>query len=337
MHASRYNILADGPKGETLLFNTANSAFATLDAQAFDKYRDPQAAPDSALVADLADAGFLTEATPQEELALQRHRFDTARADHSTLNLAFGMTYACNYRCPYCYEQGILNGGRMSDETVEDICAFVEESYERTRFSMLWVEWYGGDPSLALDRVEELSTRLIAFCDEREIAYDAVILTNCLLIDQEAVDMLKRCRVSEAYLTIDGPEEIHNRRRVAADGSNSYAKNIEAARMFRDAGIRVSAGMNVDKNTAPLYPALRDRLRDELDIDLTMNRLCDYGDFYGTRDFKAPEFDLITHEEFSRLRHELFEEDGFSAQSIRGLLRPVPRFCRGQEPTPPRP
>ncbi len=330
MHASRYNIVADGPHDEKLLYNTANAAFASLDAEAFEVYAHPNAASSSSILTELIEYGFLTHISPSEELAIQQQRFDAARADHAVFSIAFGMTYACNYRCPYCYEQGLQGDGRMSDETIEDICAFVEECYERNAFTSLWVEWYGGDPSLALDRVEELSRRLIAWCDEHGIDYDAMILTNCLLIDRNAVDMLKSCRVSEALLTIDGPEEVHNRRRVAADGSNSYAKNIEAARLFREAGIRVSAGMNVDRNTIALYPALRDRLREELNIDLSMNRLCDYGGFYGTRNFKAPEFDLLTHEEFCQLRHDQFVQDGFSAGTLRAMLRPVSRFCRGQ-------
>ena len=330
LRTSRYNVLVEND-GETLLFNTASGTFAALDEAAAGSYH--AAAWDDApkLAAELTSAGFLTEMTPEQELAAVRARFEAQRHDHSSLTLVLAPTYACNYRCPYCYEQGNnAIKGVMDDRVMDGIMDFIEARFAEHAFSSLSVQWYGGDPSLALNVVESLSEDMIAFCDEHGIAYDAFILTNCNLIDEVAVQMLVRCRVNGALLTIDGFEKTHNKRRVAADGSNSFERVIAAARLFTANGIRVNAIMNVDRVNWPEYHDLREALRRDVGIELSCGRLSDCGHFYGTRDFKKPEFDLLEPEEFARLEHEEFATHGFDAATIRELLSAPTHFCGGQ-------
>lgn len=330
LNISRYNVLTNGDKPEErLLFNTASGAFAALDAQAAKAYETGCWGEE--LGSRFSDAGFLTERTPQDELAALQQKFEAQRHDHRTLTLSLAPTYACNYRCPYCYEQGVTSvPGIMDDRVIDGILDFVEARYSEHAFENLSVQWYGGDPSLALDVVEDLSEDMLAFCGEHAIAYSAMILTNCNLIDEPAVQMLAHCKVSSALLTIDGFEETHNKRRVAADGSNSFEKVIAAARLFKAYGIQVNAVMNVDKVNWPEYHDLRDALGTDPGIELSCSRLSDCGHFYGTRDFKKPEFDLFAPEEFARLEHDEFAQSAYSAAGLKELLSAPPRFCSGQ-------
>lgn len=334
MHASRYNTVVFTDTGEQLLYNAATGAFAVLGTEAWRVYQDPDGTTDAAgreMIEQLASAGFLTEDSPTAELGCVQDIFDAQRCNDSVLELVIAPTYACNFRCPYCYEQGHnAIPGVMSAEVIDALCDFVVKRWKAIGFSGLNVQWYGGDPSLALGCVEEISRRLMAFCDSHDIAYGAMMLTNCNLIDDEAVETLVRCRISETFITVDGPEEIHNARRVAADGSNSFQKQIEAARLCLAAGIRVRANMNTDRVNLPHYAELAAYLAEELGVELTTTMLCDYGRFFGTRDFKRPAFDLFTHEEYAHLNHDAFVERGFTADEIRAMLMPVPRFCRGQ-------
>jgi uncharacterized protein len=218
----------------------------------------------------------------------------------------------------------------MSPEVRDALMRFVEARGAETGFSRLSVQWYGGDPSLALDVVEDLSQRLIDWCGLHGVEYSAMMLTNCNLIDEAAADMLARMRVGEVFVTIDGFEETHNKRRVSAAGLNSYERNIEAVRLFTERGITVTAAMNVDRVNWPEFYPLHDMLRDEFGVELMPARLCDYGHFFGTRDFTAPAFDLLTHEEFSQLSFEAHVRNGLDADGVRALLAPAPRFCNGQ-------
>ncbi len=329
LHRSRYTFDCQEPDGKWLFYNTANGAFALADDTVHATLEHPDEA--DRIARELAGASFLTELSSDEELAMQREIFDAQRADQDELTLVLAPTYACNYRCPYCYEQGHNSiKGIMDEDVIDAVCEFSADRYEGHAFTKLSVQWYGGDPSLALDVVEDLSTRLIAWCDDHDVEYSAMMLTNCNLIDEAAVEMLVRCKVEDVLITIDGLEDTHNARRVAANGSNSFERNVNAARMFVEHGVQVMVNMNADKVNWPEYPKLRQMMRDELGIDVTFGRLCDYGHFFGTRDFKRPEFDLFDHEEFCKLRHDSFAQDPINAATMRAMLSPVPRFCGGQ-------
>lgn len=329
MHASRYNthVRVDD---EHLLYNSSTGAFGVLDSVAWKSYESPRKGDDT-LVTQLIDAGFLTESSPEEELALIQTGFDAQRADESVFELVIAPTYACNFRCPYCYEQGHnAISGIMNDDVIDALCAFAADRWKATHFTQMNVQWYGGDPSLALSCVEQISKRLIDLCDEHDVLYSAMILSNCNLIDKAAVDLFTRCRISELFITVDGPEELHNARRVAADGSNSFQKQLAAARLCIEAGIQVRANMNADKVNLAHYPEIAAYLYENLGVQLTTSVLCDYGHFFGTRNFAKPAFDLFTHEEYAHLNHDAFVKHGFTAQQIRAMLTPHDRFCRGQ-------
>lgn len=335
MRQSRYAVQAMGSHGEFLLYSTSTGAFVQLDEHAQQVWQDAGKAGASgeaeAAAAELSRVGLLTELSAEDELALQQKAFDVQRADTSKLTLSFIPTYVCNFRCPYCYEIGHNKvQGKMDGAMIDAICEFVDWKHAQDQFGSLSVQWYGGDPSLALDVVEELSGRLIAWCESAGVDYDAMMLTNANVIDDAAADLIAQCRISSVFLTIDGPEEVHNKRRVAANGSNSYQQTLKAARLFQDRGIQISANMNADKVNLPLYNDLQRELYAEAGIVLSAGKLNDYGHFFGEAPFCSPDFDLYMHEEFFEAQFKEFEKLPHDAAELRERLRPIERFCSGQ-------
>lgn len=329
MRRSRYTVEVAGNGGGHLLYNVANGAFAKLDDEAYAVWNE--GACTGAFSEELAVRGFLTDLGADEELARQRALFDSQRADTSGLTLSIIPTYVCNFRCPYCYELGHNKvKGKMDGRVMDAVMSFVRDKFEQDRFGTLSVQWYGGDPSLALDEVAELSGRLIAWAEDNGVAYDALMLTNANVIGEAEAQLIARCRISSVLLTIDGPEQVHNKRRVAANGSNSYERTIEAARFLRANGIALSATMNVDKTNIGYYDALRTKLLEEEGIALTMAKLNDYGHFFGEAPFCAPDFDLFAHEDYFRAQFDEFARYDHYAEEMREILRPIRRFCTGQ-------
>ena len=330
MRHSRYTVEACGPGGEHVLYNVANGAFVELDEATWNAWTTGDDLPVEA-ARTLADLGLTTELSADEELARQRALFDAERTDASTLTLSFVPTYVCNFRCPYCYELGHNKIKGFMDERVMDaIMDFVEFKYVQDRFETLSVQWYGGDPSLALEQVAELSDRLIGWAEDNGVAYEALMLTNANVIDEAKAQLIADCRIKGVFLTIDGPEEVHNKRRVAANGSNSYERTIEAARLFRKHGINLMATMNTDKVNIAHYEKLRAKLLAEEGIALTTSKLNDYGHFFGEAPFCKPEFDLFTHEDYFRAQFAEFDKRTHEPGELREMWRPIGRFCSGQ-------
>lgn len=328
MNSSRYNVVTGGPNGETLVLNAATGAFAALSGKARERFLAGEC-PDRALV----EQGFFTEQNPSEELRAQQEAFQQARTNTDELAITIAPTYACNFKCPYCYEAHHSTSKRkMPPEVLDSIYDLVTSTYEKQPYGTLVIEWYGGDPSLCLDIVRDFSARLIAFCDENCIAYDAIMLTNCNLIDEAAVQLLKNARVNDVLVTLDGLEEEHNKRRVSATGSNSFERNLEAIRLLTAAGIHVSVNSNIDKVNIKDLPRLRKFMRDEFGAEVSTEQLNDYGHFFGEGGFAYPDFDLFTHEEYAHAIHDEQKASGLlTADYLRAILRPVPSFCRGQQ------
>ena len=328
MRQSRYNITVDYEGGEHLVFNTANGAFATLSDAGFAAYE----AADAGAFPALAEAGFLTKLSAEEELAAQQRLFDNQRYRHDTLTICVVPTYVCNYRCPYCYEEGHNKiSGFMDERVINALAAFIEGRYEANPFSRLEVQWYGGEPSLCLDVVKAATDKMRGFCETVGAAYDAMMLSNCYAVDDEAAQLIASCGISFMYMTVDGPAEHHDKRRIHASGKGTFDRTIAAARALHAYGVKTAGTMNVDKTIMPLFPEFSEQLLAEEGIELTPGQLNDYGHCYGTGTFCKPEFDLFNHEEFARARYELCDKGKRSAGELREMLSPQTHFCSGQK------
>jgi uncharacterized protein len=172
-------------------------------------------------------------------LKFESHR---ARFDASSLGLVVAPTLACNMACTYCYESS--RSGRMTAETRDAVVGFIEKQAQGLK--ELSLSWYGGEPLLAMDIVEELTTRVLPVCEQHDIKYSSMVITNGYLLDRPMVDRLRQLKIYGAQVTLDGPAAIHNRKRPLVNGRPSFdtiVQNLVYATTRLGIGIRV----NIDK------------------------------------------------------------------------------------------
>ena len=131
-------------------------------------------------------------------------------------------TMGCNFDCPYCFENH--GRGKMKPAVQDDIVALAERMFEASGSKKIHVSWFGGEPLLAPGVIESLSERLMALTRERGGSYEASIITNGYLLTQEIVDMLERCNVRTAQITIDGLGATHDATRRLANGGPTFER-----------------------------------------------------------------------------------------------------------------
>lgn len=129
-------------------------------------------------------------------------------------------TMGCNFDCPYCFENHKM--GKMSQKTQDDVVALAERMLAVSQKKALSITWFGGEPLLAPDVIEALSGRLMALCDEKGAEYSAGIITNGYLLTQENADLLAKCKVKSAQITLDGVGEAHDKTRHLAGGGATF-------------------------------------------------------------------------------------------------------------------
>ncbi len=246
---SEFNIIVtEFSDGRLLIFNSLRCTFGIMDGFTKELYEKIESISMDALqnqkerdaVSVMSENGFIVPLDFDEktyiEIENQRMKFDK-----SALVLTIAPTLECNMACPYCYET--KRSGPMSEEIQEALFLFVEKELNNPGTINLHVTWYGGEPLLAVDLIQSLSSRFIELCKKKEVKYSASIVTNGVLLNRETALILQDCKVTKAQITIDGMPEYHNKRRVLKDGSESFERivdNVESAKDLLEIAIRVN-------------------------------------------------------------------------------------------------
>ena len=134
------------------------------------------------------------------------------------LRLILLPTEQCNFRCVYCYER--FRREKMTAKTQAAIVKYIEDNIHK--YNGLILNWFGGEPTEAMDVIENLSVKLIDVCKKNKKAYNAGITTNGYNLTYEIFKKLKKLHVTDYQVTIDGLASIHNAQRVMADGAPTF-------------------------------------------------------------------------------------------------------------------
>ena len=164
------------------------------------------------------------------------------RSNSNSINLTICPTLACNFDCPYCFENH--TSGKMSEDIQDKIVKLVEQIIDTTKSKNLKITWYGGEPLLGIDIIDKMSQKLIALTNEKQVNYSASIITNGYLLTQNKVDILFKNKVLFYQITLDGLEEAHNATRHLANGDPTFDVIIENLRNLHIPG-KISIRHNI--------------------------------------------------------------------------------------------
>lgn len=128
-------------------------------------------------------------------------------------------TEQCNFRCTYCYEDFKL--GRMSNGTVNGIKALIDQRISELK--NLHLSWFGGEPLVAKDIVLEISSYAAKLAERHpSVNYFSSMTTNAYLLTPKVFTDLVSVGVNHFQITLDGPDVIHNQRRLRANGDGTF-------------------------------------------------------------------------------------------------------------------
>lgn len=266
---SKYNHLVKIPdENAYVLYNFRTGAFLKLDEfqkAVFDNA--PDMPEHSKAVKTFLKGGFVVS---YDELRHMRTEAFVAGGQSKVLGLSICPTLACNFSCPYCFEQA--RGGRMSRKIQDAVVDFARENLEKFELDCLSVQWFGGEPLLCPDIIENLSARLMEVCQSLDVDYYAKIFTNGWFLTKENAAILERAKVYSMQITLDGPTpETNDNLRRSRDGNSSFRRIMENLKNLRPFAAKLPEGLplppetvlpriqircNVNKTNAHLYDEL---------------------------------------------------------------------------------
>lgn len=255
MKPSRFNRLFQAADGAWLLFNSRSTALAELEESDLAFIRTMLTRPESAVCdtpekiairEGLIDGRYLVE-EDEDEIATIKARTMRDRFRTDSLSLTIAPTLDCNFRCDYCYEEHLRV--TMSEAVQQALVSWVAERAGVLR--EINVCWYGGEPLLprAYEVVENLSRKFLALAAEHSLHYSGQIVTNGYLLDRKKMESLVELGVNSVQITLDGPPEMHDKRRHLVGGQGTFwriVSNLEQIVDLAACQVRV----NVDQRNS---------------------------------------------------------------------------------------
>lgn len=162
----------------------------------------------------------------------------------------FLISYDCNFRCSYCFENCISGSGhqwskkaftkKMVDKAYNAMLQIQEEKKLHLKTIML----YGGEPLLNENK------GIVSYIVEQGLnkGYTFSAVTNGYDLNF-FTELLSPDKINALQITIDGTKELHNQRRFHYKKGDSFDVIMDNIKLALQKGVQISVRINADKKT----------------------------------------------------------------------------------------
>ena len=153
----------------------------------------------------------------------------------------------CNLNCEYCYylDKSEIYGGhepRMTDEMLEH---FIKEYIQANEVNEVTFNWHGGEPLLmGIDFYRKAIEYERKYAEGKTICN--TIQTNGILLNEDWCSFL-RDNGFLVGISVDGPEDVHDRYRRDKGGRPTFAKVIKGVEQLYRYGVQYNTMTTVNK------------------------------------------------------------------------------------------
>ena len=267
---SYYNFYVPVPENDCyLLYNSRTNGLTEMESEVvrqlihwskLDKIPSKELkclSPD--ILDSLIESSYVVNACVDEKELIHKRIVRQRRASYknASFELTITPTLSCNMGCPYCFEGPKPYRNFMSEETIDDIVQFMEREIQNSdiveSFRKVRVTWYGGEPLLRPEVIENLSSKILVLQEKYDLEYDANCITNGLLLTPENWALLERAKVSSVQVTIDGYKDTHDSLRpllpmYGSEDQGNYERILDnLSALKQSSSIRVNIRINCDK------------------------------------------------------------------------------------------
>jgi uncharacterized protein len=242
-------------QGEYLLINPYSGLADVVDSEVVQMLSSGYIDSHEEVVAALKRRGHLLGEGEEDTLNARMEMIsETVHKEFSQHNLHVIMpTYQCNLRCPYCFENHIYRKGQkwqecMDEETVDALFEAILTLDEKARGEKCLV-FYGGEP------LQISNASIIEYILKKgdKLGYSFKIVTNGADL-YHFIPLLSRVNVLKIQVTIDGPREIHDKRRFRKGKIGTFDDIVRGIDLARENGLPIGVRINVDSENLDYVP-----------------------------------------------------------------------------------
>lgn len=236
-------------KEKYMLIHGYTGAIDIIDEKLFEKLNNDLSisALEDSTKQSLMTRGYLTTKSKEEEYSYVAR---IARALHHKdkilcKSFTWIVTYNCNFRCPYCFENRDLKDKKeqivFNQDMVDKVFMAIEEIEPKKELRNSIITLYGGEPLLKENK--NIVSYIVEEGCKRGYKFSAV--TNGYDLDHFC-DLLSPEKIYKVQITIDGLKELHNQKRIHITNSNTFDKIVSNIKLILEKEIQVVVRINTD-------------------------------------------------------------------------------------------
>lgn len=266
MKFSKYNLFIPVNNDQYLLFNSLTGSTFLIDEK-FKKTienNDIENLPEDVKKEYLDKKILLDDSV--DEIRYFEYFHNKMKYDSKVLSLTILLTWACNLKCIYCYEgAGEIKNATLTSETAENIIKFIKKQAENRSSKYISINLFGGEPLVNFKVGKQILIEIEKFCKETNRQLYTSIITNGTLINEEIIADLIRFNCKTVQITLDGPREVHDSRRMYKNDEGSYDTIIKNLKLIcsTEGMAKPVIRINVDKTNLKDAYVLLDQLKED--------------------------------------------------------------------------
>lgn len=137
------------------------------------------------------------------------------------------LTYDCNLRCKYCYEQKLKRSctNEINKVNINEYISYIEKYlYEKEigEDNFYIVNFHGGEPLIKFEILKDAVKKLKESSVRKNKKISFGVTTNGTLLNDEIINFLCENFQYSLSVSIDGNKEIHDQNRKFANGKGSF-------------------------------------------------------------------------------------------------------------------
>lgn len=255
MKYSRYNIFSKIRDSENyFIVNLLSGNADILDSCDAEKVKAIQKGEDIhniEFLGELAGKGYITDES-EEKMEYRRKYLDFIDSrEKDEVQIFFVTNYSCNFACPYCYQDQYNNpANELNKDIIDAFFSYVKQEFASRR---KYITIFGGEPLLNSPRQKDLIDYIISRSVEADLSL--CFVTNGYYLE-EYIPVLRKGKIREVQVTLDGTESIHNNRRFLKGGRGSFDKIVKGIDACLKNNIDINLRMVIDKENIDNLPDL---------------------------------------------------------------------------------
>ena len=200
---------------------------------------------------ELMQKGYMADPVQEEKLYRKKYLEFLDKRYSDEIQIFYIPSYACNFACSYCYQdQYEIKDNYPGKEVIHSFYRYIDSQFSGRR---KYITVFGGEPLLDSNWHRQNLSILLDEAARRNL--DIAIVTNGFHLSSY-MDILKKVSVREIQVTLDGMQDIHDKRRPLKNGKGTFSKIVEGIEMCLEQGLPVNLRMVLDKENIEELPKL---------------------------------------------------------------------------------